>query len=123
MDTQTNKVQLTGHLGKKPEIRTFEGGKKMARFSIATNESYKNAKGDMVKETHWHNLVAWGKTAELAEKNLDKGTEVAIEGRLANRSYTNKEGEKKFITEVVVFELELPGGKGKSESAEAAVMK
>ncbi len=76
-------------------------------MSIATNESYKNAKGEYVKQTQWHNLVAWGKTAEIIEKILDKGSEVAIEGKLINRNYTDKEGVKRYITEIEVNELLL----------------
>ena len=106
-----NKVQLIGNLGAAPEIKTLEGGKKMARFSIATNESYKNAKGEKVTETQWHNLVAWGKLADIAEKFLNKGTEVAIEGKLINRNYTDKEGVKKYVTEIQVNELLLLGSK------------
>jgi len=106
-----NKVQLIGNLGHKPEIRTLEGGKKMARFSVATNEVYRNAKGEKVTETQWHNLVAWGKVAEIAEKYLDKGSEVAIEGKLTNRSYQDKEGTKKYITEVQVNEVLMLGEK------------
>ncbi|MDX1938566.1 MAG: single-stranded DNA-binding protein [Flavihumibacter sp.] len=106
-----NKVQLIGNLGNTPEIKTIDSGKKMARFSIATNEVYKNAKGEKVVETQWHNLVAWGKVAEIAEKFLEKGREVAIEGKLVNRSYTDKEGTKKYITEILVNELLLLGEK------------
>lgn len=106
-----NKVQLIGNLGHAPEIKTTEGGKKLARFSVATNESYRNAKGEKVTETQWHNLVAWGKVAEIAEKFLVKGTEVAIEGKLVNRSYTDKQGVKKYITEVQVAEVLLLGDK------------
>lgn len=106
-----NKVQLIGNLGNAPEIKTTEGGKKLARFSVATNESYRNAKGEKVTETQWHNLVAWGKVAEIAEKFLLKGTEVAIEGKLINRSYTDKQGVKKYITEVQVAEVLLLGDK------------
>ena len=102
-----NKVQLIGHLGNQPDIRTTESGKKMARFSVATNEIYRSAKGDKVTETQWHNLVAWGKVADIAEKLLNKGSEVAIEGKLINRSYTDKEGNKKYITEVQVNEVLL----------------
>src|SRR5690349_5012826 len=83
-----NKVQLIGNLGSNPEIRTLDGGKKMARFSVATNETYRSAKGEKVTETQWHNLVAWGKVAEIAEQFLVKGSEVAIEGKLINRNYT-----------------------------------
>jgi single-strand DNA-binding protein len=73
-----NKVQLIGNLGNNPEIKTLDGGKKLARFSVATNEVYRNTKGEKVTETQWHNLVAWGKVAEIAEKFLTKGSEVAI---------------------------------------------
>jgi single-strand DNA-binding protein len=89
-----NKVQLIGNLGNAPEVKTFDSGKKMARFSVATSESYRNAKGEKVTETQWHNLVAWGKVADIAEKFLTKGKEVAIEGKLINRSYEDKEGKK-----------------------------
>ena len=106
-----NKVQLIGNLGGKPEVKTTESGKKLATFSVATSESYRNAKGEKVTETQWHRVIAWGKVAEIAEKYLDKGKEVAIEGKLINRSYTDKEGTKKYITEVQVSELLLLGAK------------
>jgi len=106
-----NKVQLIGNLGNAPEIKTTEGGKKLARFSMATNESYRNAKGEKITETQWHNLVAWGKVADIAEKFLVKGSEIAIEGKLMNRSYTDKAGVKKYITEVQVAEVLLLGEK------------
>lgn len=105
-----NKVQLIGNLGNVPEVKTTENGKKLAKFSVATNESYRNSKGEKVTETTWHNLVAWGKVADIAEKYLTKGKEVAIEGKLINRSYTDKDGNKKYITEVQVNELLLMGG-------------
>ena len=89
----------------------MESGKKLASFSIATSESYRNAKGEKVTETQWHRVIAWGKVAEIAEKYLDKGKEVAIEGKLINRSYTDKEGNKKYITEVQVSELLMLGAK------------
>jgi single-strand DNA-binding protein len=106
-----NKVQLIGNLGGKPEIKTFDGGKKMARFSIATNESYRNAKGEKVTETQWHNVVAWGKVAEIAEKYLDKGSEVAVEGKLTSRTWNDKDGVKRYITEVQVSEVLMLGEK------------
>ncbi len=106
-----NKVQLIGNLGNAPEIKTTESGKKLARFSMATNESYRNAKGEKITETQWHNLVAWGKVADIAEKYLLKGSEIAIEGKLMNRSYTDKTGVKKYITEVQVAEVLLLGEK------------
>jgi single-strand DNA-binding protein len=106
-----NKVQLIGNLGNAPEIKTLDGGKKMAKFSIATNESYRNAKGEKVTETQWHNLVAWGKVAEIVEKYLTKGSEVAVEGKLTNRTYNDKDGNKKYFTEVQVNELLMLGEK------------
>lgn len=106
-----NKVQLIGNLGNAPEVKTLESGKKMARFSVATSESYRNAKGEKVTETQWHNLVAWGKVAEIVEKYLTKGKEVAIEGKLISRSYNDKDGNKKYITEVQVSELLMLGVK------------
>jgi single-strand DNA-binding protein len=106
-----NKVQLIGNLGNAPEVKTTESGKKLARFSVATNESYRNAKGEKVTETTWHNLVAWGKVAEIAEKYLTKGKEIAIEGKLINNSYTDKDGNKKYSTEVQVNEILMLGGK------------
>lgn len=111
MNNLKNKVQLIGNLGNTPEIINLESGKKLAKFSVATNESYRNTKGEWVQETQWHNLVAWGKTAEIAEKYLNKGTEVAIEGKLTNKSYEDKNGVKKFITEIVVNELLMLGSK------------
>ena len=109
-----NKVQLIGNLGNAPEVKTTESGKKLARFSVATNESYRNAKGEKVTETTWHNLVAWGKVADIAEKYLTKGSEIAIEGKLINRSYTDKDGNKKYITEVQVNELLMLGSKAEA---------
>jgi single-strand DNA-binding protein len=109
-----NKVQLIGNLGNVPEIKTLDAGKKMARFSIATNENYRNAKGEKVTETQWHNLVAWGKVADIAEKYLTKGKEIVVEGKLISRSYNDKEGNKKYITEIQVNEMLLIGGKEKA---------
>lgn len=111
MNALVNKVQLIGNLGNAPEVKTLESGKKMARFSVATNESYRNAKGEKVTETQWHNLVAWGKLAEIVEKYLVKGKEVAVEGKLINRTYNDKDGNKKHITEIQVNELRMLGGK------------
>ena len=111
-----NKVQLIGNLGNAPEIKTLDGGKKMARFSVATSESYRNAKGEKITDTQWHTLIAWGKVAEIAEKYLQKGSEVAIEGKLINRSYNDKQGNKKYITEVQVNELLMLGEKAKAKA-------
>lgn len=102
---------MIGRLGAQPEIRNTATGKKLARFSIATNESYRNAKGEKVTETIWHQLIAWGKLAEIAEKYLTKGLEVVIEGKLVNRSYTDQDGHKKYITEIQVSELLMLGNR------------
>jgi single-strand DNA-binding protein len=109
MNALRNKVQLIGHVGQEPEIKTFEGGKKLANITLATNESYTNAKGEKVEQTEWHRLVAWGKTADLIESFVTKGKEIAIEGKLTHRSYDDKDGVKRFITEVVINELLLLG--------------
>ena len=109
MNTLRNKVQLIGNLGNDPEIITLDSGKKLAKFSLATNGSYKDANGEKQTKTEWHNLVAWNKTAELIENYVKKGQEIAIEGKLTSRSYDDKEGIKKYITEVVVNELLLLG--------------
>jgi single-strand DNA-binding protein len=111
MNALKNKVQLIGNLGNAPEIKNTEKGKKLAKFSIATNETYYNTKGDKVVETQWHNLVAWGKVADVVEKYLSKGTEVAIEGKLMNNNYTDKDGNKRYSTEIQVNELLVIGAK------------
>ena len=111
MNALRNKVQLIGNLGKAPEVKNTESGKKLAKFSIATNETYKNAKGEKVTDTQWHNVIAWGTTAEFAEKYLDKGTEVVIEGKLMNNTYTDKDGVKRYNTEIQVNVLLLLGSK------------
>ena len=107
MNTLRNKVQLIGHVGNAPEILTLESGKKLAKFSIATNESYKNTKGEKITDTQWHNVVAWGKTAELIENYVPKGKEIGVEGKLTSRTYEDKDGVKRYITEVVCNELLL----------------
>ncbi|MBC2843719.1 single-stranded DNA-binding protein [Winogradskyella flava] len=109
MNTLRNKVQLIGNLGNDPEIINLESGKTLAKFSIATNESYKNAQGEKVTDTQWHNIVAWGKTAQIVEKFVGKGKEVAIEGKLTTRSWEDKDGMKRYITEVVCSELLMLG--------------
>jgi len=113
MNALKNKVQLIGNLGNAPEIKNTESGKKLARFSIATDENYLNIKGEKVTETTWHNLIAWDKLAGIVEKYLKKGSEVVIEGKLINRSYNDKEGNKKYVTEVQVNELLMLGSKKK----------
>ena len=109
MNAMKNTVQLIGHVGQDPEIKNLDGGKKLANFTIATNDSYKNDKGEKVEQTEWHKLVAWGKTAEIIEKYVIKGKEIAIEGKLTHRSYDDKNGEKRYVTEVVVNDVLLLG--------------
>ena len=111
MSTLKNKVQLIGNLGMDPEIKILEGEKKLAKMSIATNNSYKNAQGELVKETQWHNLIAWGKTAEIFEKHIKKGREIAVEGKLINRNFIDKEGLKRYVTEIQVNEVLILGNK------------
>lgn len=106
-----NKVQLIGNLGNDPEVKTFESGKKMARVRIATSDNYRNAKGEKVTDTQWHTLVAWGKLADIIEKYCNKGKEIAVEGKLVSRSYNDKDGNKKYITEVQVSEMLMLGSK------------
>jgi single-strand DNA-binding protein len=100
-----NRVQLIGRLGADPVVKTLSNGSKMAKFSLATNDHYKNADGDMVEEVQWHQLVAFGKLAGLVEKFLVKGTEVSVEGKLTNRSYVDKDGVRKHHTEIELVEL------------------
>lgn len=105
MNAMKNKVQLIGNLGQDPDVKKIGDDKKVAHLSVATNENYRNAKGEKVTDTQWHNVVAWGKLADIAEKFLLKGTEVVIEGKLINRNYTDKQGVKRYITEVQANEL------------------
>jgi single-strand DNA-binding protein len=111
MNNLRNRVQIIGHLGANPEIKELENGNKMAKLTIATNESYKNQKGEVVKETQWHNIVVWGNNVKVVEQYLQKGNEVCIEGKLNNRDYTDKDGIKRYITEIVCQELLLLGSK------------
>jgi single-strand DNA-binding protein len=107
MNNIKNRVQLIGNLGGTPEVKEFDGGNKVARFSVATSEFFTNKKGEKVTDTQWHNVVIWGKLAEHAEKLLQKGSQVAIDGKLVSRNYTDKQGAKKYITEVVAHEFLL----------------
>ncbi len=119
MNNLRNKVQLIGRLGQSPEVKHLDSGKTVANFSLATNYKYKDASGNMVDSVDWHNLVAWGKTAEIIEKYVNKGSEIGIEGRLTTRSWDDKEGNKRYTTEVVVNELLLMGSKPNGEKTTA----
>lgn len=104
-----NSVQLIGHVGQEPEIKNLEGGKKLANISIATNEVYYRDNGDKVEQTQWHRVTAWGKTADIIEKFVVKGKEIGIEGKLTHRSYDDKDGIKRYVTEVIANEILLIG--------------
>ncbi|MDI1354301.1 MAG: single-stranded DNA-binding protein [bacterium] len=101
----TNRVQLTGNLGNNPEIKTFENGSKLAKFSMATKEEFTTGSGEKSSSTQWHFVTAWGKTAQRIEAELQKGSFVSIEGRLVTRNYTDKNGQKKYVTEVVANDV------------------
>tara|TARA_R110002020_G_scaffold46787_1_gene133046 strand:+ start:3001 stop:3345 length:345 start_codon:yes stop_codon:yes gene_type:complete len=111
MKSIKNHVQLIGNVGQEPTITNLESGKKVARFSIATNEYYKDAKGEKQTDINWHTVVAWGKTAEIVEKFVGKGKEVGITGKLKTRTYTTDDGNQRYVTEVVADEILLLGSK------------
>ena len=107
MRTLNNTVRLMGNLGFDPEVREIAKGRKVARISVATNESYTNSEGERETDTQWHTVVAWGRIAEQVERMLSKGSPVALEGRLVHRSYTNKEGLKRHIAEIVLHDFKV----------------
>ncbi|WP_159021478.1 single-stranded DNA-binding protein [Formosa sp. L2A11] len=111
MSSIKNHVQLIGNIGHDPTITNLENGKKVARFSLATNEHFKNAKGEKQTETSWHAIVAWGSIVDIVEKYTEKGKEVGITGKLKTRSYTDKDNQTHYITEVVADEILLLGSK------------
>lgn len=102
-----NRVQLEGNVGKNPEVKVFENNNKVANFTVATSEYKKNKAGEFITETTWHNISAWGKQAEIAEKTFVKGSRVSIDGKITNRTYTDKEGNKRYFTEIVANEVTL----------------
>lgn len=107
MNTLRNKVQLIGNLGATPVITLLDSGKKIAKASIATNSWYKNAAGESQTQTQWHNLVAWGHAAKILENYTSKGQQIAIEGKLQNRSFNDQKGVKRYVTEIVVSDVQL----------------
>jgi len=111
MSTLKNHVQLIGNVGQEPTITNLESGKKVARFSLATNEYYKDAKGEKQTDTNWHTVVAWGKTAEIIEKFVVKGKELGVSGKLKTRTYTTDDGNERYVTEVEANEILLLGTK------------
>jgi len=106
-----NKVLLFGNVGKGAETKHLESGKVVAKFSLATNKSYTNQSGEKVTDTAWHNIVMWGKTAETAEKWIKKGSSIIVEGEIAYRTYEDKDGVTKYITEIVCDKFHFAGGK------------
>ena len=109
MNTLKNKVQLIGNLGSDPEIINLESGKTLAKFTLATNEKIKNSEGEKQTDTQWHNIVAWGKTAEIIEKYVHKGKEIALEGKLTHRRYEDKDGNERHKTEIACSEILMFG--------------
>lgn len=107
MNNLRNRVQLIGNLGQDPEVKTLESGKRVANFTIATREEFKNAEGQKVSESTWHNIVAWNGLADIVSKYLKKGNEVALEGKLVYRSYEDKSGVTRYVTEIVLNDLAL----------------
>jgi single-strand DNA-binding protein len=100
-----NKVILIGNIGNEPDVKTLQDGKKVARFSLATKDNYKDAQGNIKGDTDWHQLVAWGSIAELIENYCKKGASIYVEGKLKTRSYESEDGKKIYVTEVVINEI------------------
>lgn len=113
-----NKVILVGNLGKDPEVRVLEGGRKVANFSLATTESYKDKNGERVENTEWHNISFWGPISEVIEKYLKKGSQIYVEGKIRTRSYEDKEGVKKYVTEIVGQTMTMLGNKSASDNTD-----
>ncbi len=113
-----NKAILIGNLGKDPELRYTPGGKAVATFSLATTERWTGQDGQKNESTTWHNIVAWGKQAEVIKEYLAKGRPVYIEGRIVNRSYDDKDGNKRYVSEIVVQNFQFIGGRGGSGGGE-----
>jgi single-strand DNA-binding protein len=117
-----NKVILVGNLGKDPEIRAIDGGRKVANFTLATTETYKNKNGEKVDQTEWHNVVFWGPIAEVIERFLKKGSQIYVEGKIRTRSYDDKDGNKRYITEILGEQMTMLGKASGGSSENAPVM-
>jgi len=114
-----NKVILVGNLGKDPEVRTLENGAKVANFTLATSETYKNKEGQRVTTTEWHNIVLWRGLADIAERFLRKGNQVYIEGKIKSRTWDDKDGNKRYITEILGDNLTMLGSKRDSDNSDS----
>ena len=112
-----NKVILLGNLGADPEVRFTPGGQAVANFRIATSESWNDKNGQRQERTEWHRVVVWGKRAEVCSKYLSKGRQVYVEGRIQTRTYDDKDGNKRYITEVIAADVQFLGGGGKGDGA------
>jgi single-strand DNA-binding protein len=115
-----NKVILVGRLGKDPETKYTSGGQALANFSMATDHTYKDRNGERQKRTEWHRIKVWGKLAEIVQQYLKKGSLIYIEGRIETREWQDKEGQKRYTTEIVANEMRMLGGKGDGMAAGAA---
>jgi len=115
-----NKVILVGHLGKDPEVRAISTDRKVANFSLATTESYKNKSGERVDQTEWHNIVFYGPIADVIERYLKKGSQIYVEGKIRSRSYDDKDGIKRYVTEIIGDSMNMLGGRGNSDSSGGA---
>ena len=120
MSTLRNKVQLIGNIGNDPKISVLESGSKTVRFAMATNEYYTNNQGEKVQNTDWHQIVAWGKTADILEKYTAKGSEIGVRGKIKTRTYTTEDGNQRYVTEVVADEVLLMGSKPTNDTAKAS---
>jgi single-strand DNA-binding protein len=114
-----NKVILIGNLGKEPESKTLDGGNTVTNFSLATSESYKDKKGEKVDKTEWHNIAVWGKLAEVAAKYLKKGSSVYVEGKIQTRTWDDKDGNKRYSTDIIANNFTMLGGKSEGGSSTA----
>jgi single-strand DNA-binding protein len=115
-----NKAILVGRLGKDPEVRYTSGGQAVANFTMATEYAYKDKNGERQKRTEWHRIVAWRKLAEIVQQYLRKGSLIYIEGRIETREWQDKEGQKRYTTEIIANEMRMLGGKGDGAAAGAA---
>lgn len=118
-----NKIILIGNLGGDPDVTHLDSGATVAKFSLATSESYKNNSGEKVTDTQWHSVVLWNKLAVLAEKFLNKGSKIYLEGKITYRKYETKEGDTRYMTEIIGNSLTFLGGKVESVSAEVVEVK
>lgn len=107
MSSLKNKVQLIGNIGNAPEIKTFEDGKKLAKFSLATNETYTNKAGEKITDTQWHNVLVWGAQAGTVEKYLKKGQEILVSGKLSYSTYDDKDGIKRYRTDIIMDGMQM----------------